>query len=44
VTATLLAVFFVPVFFVAILRLFRVKPRPKTTRAPAHAAATTVEA
>jgi multidrug efflux pump len=29
VTATLLAVFFVPVFFVTVLRLFRVEPRPK---------------
>jgi multidrug efflux pump len=28
-TATLLAIFFVPVFFVAILSLFRVKPRPR---------------
>jgi multidrug efflux pump len=27
-TATILAVFFVPVFFVTVLRLFRVKPRP----------------
>jgi multidrug efflux pump len=27
-SATLLAIFFVPVFFVAVLRLFRVKPRP----------------
>jgi multidrug efflux pump len=29
VTATILAVFFVPVFFVAVLRLFRVKPTVK---------------
>jgi multidrug efflux pump len=29
VTATVLAVFFVPVFFVVVLRLFRVKPKPK---------------
>ena len=28
-TATVLAVFFVPVFFVSVLRVFRVKPRPK---------------
>jgi len=28
-------VFFVPVFFVSVLRLFRVKPRPKQTPAPA---------
>ena len=28
-TATVLAVFFVPVFFVAVLRLFNVKPRPQ---------------
>jgi multidrug efflux pump len=27
-SATLLAIFFVPVFFVVVLRLFRVKPRP----------------
>jgi multidrug efflux pump len=32
VTATLLAVFFVPVFFVSVLRLFKVKPRPKATQ------------
>src|SRR5580704_11285772 len=32
VSATVLAIFFVPVFFVAVLRLFRVKPRPS----PAH--------
>jgi multidrug efflux pump len=32
VTATVLAVFFVPVFFVVVLRLFRV--RPKTLEAP----------
>ncbi|MDB5516713.1 MAG: multidrug efflux transporter permease subunit, partial [Tardiphaga sp.] len=31
-SATVLAIFFVPVFFVAVLRLFRVKPRPS----PAH--------
>jgi multidrug efflux pump len=35
VTATVLAVFFVPVFFVSVLRLFKVRPRP--TRAPASA-------
>jgi multidrug efflux pump len=35
VTATVLAVFFVPVFFVSVLRLFKVRPRP--TRAPAPA-------
>jgi multidrug efflux pump len=29
VTATVLAVFFVPVFFVTVLRLFRVKPTVK---------------
>jgi len=34
VTATVLAVFFVPVFFVAVLHLFKVKPRPKRTQAP----------
>jgi len=34
-TATVLAVFFVPVFFVSVLRLFSVKPRPKQTPAPA---------
>jgi len=26
-----LAIFFVPVFFVVVLRLFRVKPRPRQT-------------
>ncbi len=35
ITATVLAVFFVPVFFVSILRLFNVKPRP--TQIPAAA-------
>jgi multidrug efflux pump len=29
VTATVLAVFFVPVFFVVVLRFFKVKPKPK---------------
>jgi multidrug efflux pump len=33
-SATVLAIFFVPVFFVAVLHLFRVKPRPS----PAHQA------
>jgi multidrug efflux pump len=37
VTATVLAVFFVPVFFVSVLRLFKVKPRPTQTQAPARA-------
>ena len=32
-SATLLAIFFVPVFFVAVLRLFRVKPRPSAAQA-----------
>ncbi|GAB0113550.1 efflux RND transporter permease subunit [Acidisoma sp. C75] len=38
-TATILAVFFVPVFFVVVLRLFRVKPRPslEATTAPKEA-------
>jgi multidrug efflux pump len=40
ISATVLAVFFVPVFFVAVLRLFRVKPRPKT--APRESAPATV--
>jgi multidrug efflux pump len=40
VTATVLAVFFVPVFFVSVLSLFKVKPRPKQTPAPTQAAAT----
>jgi multidrug efflux pump len=35
ITATVLAVFFVPVFFVAILRLFKVNPRPAVARPPA---------
>ncbi len=39
VTATLLAIFFVPVFFVVVLKLFRVKPKTKHDDAPAHAAA-----
>jgi multidrug efflux pump len=34
VTATVLAVFFVPVFFVAVLRLFRVKPAVKHDDSP----------
>jgi multidrug efflux pump len=34
VTATVLAVFFVPVFFVSVLRLFKVKPSPKQTPVP----------
>ena len=29
VTATILAIFFVPVFFVTVLKLFRVKPKVK---------------
>ncbi|WP_459673429.1 efflux RND transporter permease subunit [Acidisoma sp. 7E03] len=38
-TATILAIFFVPVFFVVVLRLFRVKPRPsiEPTTAPKEA-------
>jgi multidrug efflux pump len=36
-TATVLAIFFVPVFFVAVLRLFRVKPRPVPGKAAARA-------
>jgi len=28
-SATVLAIFFVPVFFVVVLKLFRVKPKPK---------------
>jgi multidrug efflux pump len=40
VTATVLAVFFVPVFFVAVLRLFNVKPRPAPTPEAARAPAT----
>jgi hypothetical protein len=35
-----LAVFFVPVFFVAVLRLFNVKPRPAPTPEAARAPAT----
>ncbi len=34
VTATILAIFFVPVFFVAVLKLFRVKPRVKHDDTP----------
>jgi multidrug efflux pump len=34
-SATLLAIFFVPVFFVAVLRLFGVKPRPTPAHVPA---------
>ena len=34
VSATVLAIFFVPFFFVTALRVFRVKPRPS----PAHLA------
>jgi multidrug efflux pump len=34
VTATLLAVIFVPVFFVSVLRLFKVKPKPKPKPKP----------
>ena len=37
-TATILAVFFVPVFFVVVLKLFRVKPRPHMVKA-GHGAA-----
>jgi multidrug efflux pump len=36
VTATVLAVFFVPVFFVSVLRLFKVRPRPPRAPAPAN--------
>jgi multidrug efflux pump len=36
VTATVLAIFFVPVFFVSVLQLFKVKPRP--TQKPAAVA------
>jgi multidrug efflux pump len=36
-TATVLAIFFVPVFFVFVLRLFRVKPRPVPGKAAVHA-------
>ena len=32
-TATILAVFFVPVFFVVVLKLFKVAPRPAATPA-----------
>jgi heme/copper-type cytochrome/quinol oxidase subunit 2 len=32
VSATILAIFFVPVFFVVVLSVFRVRPRP--TKAP----------
>jgi multidrug efflux pump len=35
IAATVLAIFFVPLFFVAILRLFRVKPRPDLDAPPA---------
>ncbi len=38
VTATVLAIFFVPVFFVTVLRLFRVKPRVKHDDTPARVA------
>ena len=38
VTATILAVFFVPVFFVAVLRLFRVKPKVKHDDTPVRVA------
>ena len=37
VTATLLAIFFVPVFFVTVLKLFRVRPRIKPDTVPMHA-------
>ena len=37
-TATVLAIFFVPVFFVAVLRLFRVKPMVKYDDVAARAA------
>ena len=37
VTATGLAVFYVPVFFVTVLRLFRVKPKPAHAGAGAGA-------
>jgi multidrug efflux pump len=32
VTATVLAIFFVPLFFVVVLRLFKVKPRPELAK------------
>ena len=38
VTATILAIFFVPVFFVTVLRLFRVKPTVKHDNTPARVA------
>ncbi len=38
--ATIFAIYFVPVFFVVVLRLFRVKPKP----APEHAAPGTAQA
>ncbi len=38
VTATILAIFFVPVFFVTVLRLFRVKPTVKHDDTPAQVA------
>jgi len=44
VTATVLAVFFVPVFFVAVLRLFKVKPRPKQVISPVRAPTVPAEA
>jgi len=37
VTATVLAVFFVPVFFVSVLRLFKVRARPKPKLVPVAA-------
>ena len=39
-TATILAIFFVPVFFVTVLRLFKVKPRVKHDDVPVPVAAT----
>ena len=36
ISATLLAVFFIPIFFVSVLRVFRVKPRPSQSAAPAE--------
>ena len=38
VTATILAIFFVPVFFVTVLRLFRVKPKVRHEDTPARSA------
>ncbi|MDR3414700.1 MAG: efflux RND transporter permease subunit, partial [Nevskia sp.] len=35
ISATVLAVYFVPVFFVTVLKVFRVRPRPHIGEAPA---------